>query len=241
MGVLIQSELIKGRRTFGKRCIFIFTFAVVMLSVFLMGGNFTQIGAFNWWCMILLPVSLALLCTNVIVSEKKYHYFNVLVLPKPKDRIWLAKIVTVLLYLLAAHTLIFVFTTIAGLLFGAQYPIWRGVCAAFVLTWTIAWQIPLGMFLAVRFHSSVTLIASIGFNVICSSQNIAGGELWFIPFAIPTRLMAPIIGVNPNGVPLEANSPLHNTNVFLPGLIITMILFVVVSLITSMWFKLRSE
>ena len=241
MGALIQSELIKGRRTFGRRCIFIFTLAIALFSSILMGGNLTQIGAYNWWYMILLPVSLALLCTNVIESEKRNHYFNILVLPKPKERIWQAKILTVLLYLLAANTLIFVFTSIGGYIFGAQYPVWRGICAAIVLTWTVAWQIPLGMFLAVRFHSSVTLIAFIGLNVICSGQPIAGGNMWYIPYAIPARLMAPIIGVNPNGIPLEANSPLQSTNVILPGLIITLILFVVVSLITSMWFIRRSE
>jgi len=38
--------------------------------------------------------------------------------------------------------------------------------------------------------------------------------------------MAPILGLNPNGLPLDVTSPLNNKTVLLPGLLITGCLFV---------------
>ena len=38
--------------------------------------------------------------------------------------------------------------------------------------------------------------------------------------------MAPILGLNPNGLALDVTSPLSNRNVLLPGILITVCLFV---------------
>lgn len=241
MGSLIKSEYIKGKRSFGRKSLFIFPLVVTCLAIVLMGGQLTQIGALNWWYMMFLPATIALVSTNSITVEKNNEFFNVDILPYAKNKVWNAKIWVGVSYIFLANMFIFLMTTISGTVFGVQYTILRGVGAAFTLTIAVAWQAPLGMFLAAKFNSSVTLITIIAANFICSIQDIAGGKAWFIPFAIPARLMAPILGINPNGVPLEASSPLQATNVILPGIFITSILFAILFISSSKWFKERKS
>lgn len=241
MKSLIQSEFIKGRRTFGRKSIMVFPLVVSLLAIFLVGGQLTQVGAYSWWYMILLPVCLSLLCMNITDEEMKSAYFNILTLPISKAKQWRAKIITVSLYILAANLFLFGFTTIGGVLLGSQYPTWVGISAALVLTATVVWQIPFTMYLAKRFHSFVAFFISIGLNIICCSQPVAGSSLWVIPFAIPARLMAPILEINPNGIPLQIDSPLHNSNVILPGILITATLFISLTIFTSKWFENRED
>lgn len=237
MGRIIQAELLKGKRSFGRKGIVLFPLLVSLMAIFLMGGQFTQIGAYNWWYMLLLPMVVSLICNNLIDSDKRLSFFNVNVLPISPVKIWQGKIWTGVLYLVFGNGLVFGLTTLSGLIFSAQYPIWRGIAAGIILTVTWAWQIPFGLFLADRFHSVVTFLSILFLNFFCSSQTIAGGDLWYLPFAIAPRLMAPIIGINPNGVPLEAGSPLYDTNVIAPGVIFTIILFIGSYYLTTKWFS----
>lgn len=238
---LIKSEMIKGRRSFGRKALLYFPLLVTLMAVALMGGQLTQVGAYNWWYMMFLPICVALTCINLTAPEKQLHFYNIAVLPITKAKVWGSKVATGCLYLLVSNLFVFGFTTLSGFLFGAQYPLLRGIAAALVLTLTWAWQIPFGMFLSTRFNSAVTFLGILGLNIICSFQDIAGGKLWYIPFAIPARLMAPILGINPNGVPMSPQSPLHDFSVVLPGLIITIMLFVITVLLTNAWFNGRSE
>ncbi|MGM0214879.1 lantibiotic immunity ABC transporter MutE/EpiE family permease subunit [Enterococcus sp. AZ109] len=241
MGKLIYAEYIKGRRSFGRRSLFFFPLLIALLAIFLMGGQFTQIGAYNWWYMTLLPTVTALVCINLINPDKRWAFFNLAVLPVAQTKIWQAKLWTGCSYLLVANFIVFGLTTLSGLLFGGQYPLWRGLAAGIVLTLTWLWQIPLGMFLATRFHSIATFLSLLGLNIVFSIQDFAGGSLWFIPFAIAPRLMAAILGINPNGVPMTADSPLHDTRVILPGLVISLILFLIFSWLTTKWFGNRRD
>lgn len=241
MNRLIKAEYIKGRRSFGRKSLVAFPLLVATMAIVLMGGQFSQIGAFNWWYMILLPTLMGLVCINLTEPEKRNGFFNVSVLPVAKGKIWLAKALAGCSYLLGANMVVFVLTAVSGSMFGAQYKLWQGLAAAFALTLACAWQIPLWMFISTRLSSVAALLGALIVNVLCSSQPMAGGRLWFVPFAIPARLMAPILGVNPNGVPMQPDSPLWDTGVILPGLLIASVLFVAVLYATGRWFNGRSD
>jgi len=238
---LIKSEIIKGRRSFGRRGLVFFPLLAALMAIALMGGKFTQVGAYNWWYMMFLPTVVALACINLTGPEKRMQFFNVAILPMPKGNVWLAKVWAGCCYIFTGNLIVFGLTTLSGIFFGSQYPILPGIAAALVLTVTWAWQIPLGMFLSSRLNSTVAFLGILGVNVICSTQNIAGGSLWFIPFAVPARLMASILGINPNGVPMVPDSPLYDSSVVLPGILITAALFIISMLLTKKWFNVRSE
>lgn len=241
MQSLIKSEYIKGRRSFGRISLWAFPLLVALMATLMMGGRLSHMAAYNWWYMIILPTLVALVCINLTGPEKRQQFFNVSVLPISKAKIWDAKALAGCSYVLLANLLVFGVTSITGLVFEEQYSALNGIAAAFVLTAVMAWQIPLGLFVSARFSSSLTLIGMLGFNLIFSIQDFAGGSLWFIPFSIQARLMAPILGINPNGIPLEAGSLLHDTSVILPGLLITAVLFAALLLVTRKWFGNRGE
>lgn len=237
---LMRAEYIKGRRSFGRRSLIIFPLFVLVLSVVLMSGQLTQMGAYNWWYMLMGPIVIALVCVNLTGPEKQMDFFNISCLPIPHKKTWLAKIAVGCSYVFAANIVVFGLSALAGLIFGAQFPVERGLLACLILTITWLWQIPLGMFLSVKFNSTVTFLMIFGANLVCSVQTIAGGDFWMIPFAIAARLMTPTLGINPNGVALADTSPLNDVSVILPGLLITLVLFVVGVLVTKVWFEKRS-
>lgn len=239
MTQLIYSEYIKGKHTPVRKLLFLLPLLVSLMAAFLMRGQLTQIGAYNWWYMMLLPTIVALFCAQLIQSEKKIGYFNLEILPYSRKLLWQAKISIACLYLLTSSLVLFGLTTIFGFIFGAQLSISQGLLACIILTITWIWQIPLALFLSAKFNSTTTFISIIGLNLILSIQDFSGGPLWFIPFSITPRLMAAIIAVNPNGVPLSSTSDLHNTTVVLPGILITICLFILLSWLTTKWFNNR--
>lgn len=238
---LVQAELIKGRHSFGRRCMILFPMIATFFSIFLMSGELSQIAAYNWWYVLLLPAAVAFLAIGLINNEKRIAFIQLKTLPISSQKIWLAKIIAGCTYLFLMNAILFGFTTVAGIFFGSQYPIWRGLVAGLVLTITWGWQIPLGMWLVTKFNSTIAFLSLFAVNTICSLQDIAGGQLWLIPFAIPSRLMAAIIGINPNGVPLSADSPLWHTNVIFPGITITIALFILITGLTLKVFDGSSE
>ena len=78
----------------------------------------------------------------------------------------------------------------------------------------------------------ISVVCNLGIAVVCAVEKV-----WWIPFAIPSRLMCPIIGVMPNGLPVESNSIFSNSNVIIPGLIITIALYFIVSYVTGVIFE----
>ena len=222
MRQLVAAEWIKGRHSFVRSGLWLLPLLVCVLAIVLMGGQLVQVGAFNWWYVMLLPAFVALFCTQLAGQEKRAAWFNVLALPVAPVKVWRAKIYMGCGYLLAANLAVFVFTSIAGLVFGAQYAAWRGLAAALVLTVAFAWQVPLGLLLAARLGPVAAFLGILLPNILFSSQPFAGGTFWLLPFSIPARLMAPLLGVNPNGVPLQAGSPLLGPWVLLPGLFVAL-------------------
>ena len=56
------------------------------------------------------------------------------------------------------------------------------------------------------------------------------------PYSFGARLTIPILGVLPNGLIAEQGDSLLSGNVILPGIVISVLLFIALSLITANWF-----
>lgn len=125
-----------------------------------------------------------------------------------------------------------------GALLGITVPFSKALIGSQVLFVSLAWQIPFFLFISEKmgtfFTIMLSLIGNIGFGIFFSPT-----KLWMVPFAIPARLMCPIIKVLPNGLPLEAGHPLGDGRVVLPGMLITVALYFIISFITTIWFNRR--
>ncbi len=233
---MIKAENLKQKRTFQKVLIWLAPTITLLLAFAMVGGTNLQVGGYNWWYVFILPAGMALICALVINNDstRKFHgLFSVIV---DKDKIWYSKIILCTIYLLVTCLIFFVEISLVGFLFGNTIAVKDSFIASVTLFVTCAWQIPLFMYIAMKFKVGITvlisLICNFGIAAVCAVKSI-----WWIPFAIPARLMCYIIGILPNGLIVEAGTYEFSIGVVVIGLVITVALYVVVSVLTGRWFK----
>mgnify|MGYP002348805863 FL=1 len=180
---------------------------------------------------------LTLICVSVVEKDKKkINYRGILCLPVNPQKIWIGKIgVCVFLYFVSC-IVSFVGVTSVGLVFGSSIPLTQSAAGSVLLFITFLWQIPLCMFLTDKVGLSPTVFINLASNIICVLFD-AKTSFWWIPYAIPARLMCPVIKVLPNGLSVPANDPLLSTSVILPGVLVTLILFIALSVLTALFYR----
>ena len=228
------SEYQKLKRTFTKKLVWLAPIVTMLLCAILGLGDMFQNGSYNQWSSFILPCMLTLICVSVIEKDKKkMNYRGILSLPINPEKIWVGKIgVCVFLYFVSC-IVFFVGVTLGGLVFGISISLIQSAAGSVLLFITFLWQIPLCMFLTDRLGMFITVCINLAGNITCGIF-AAKTSFWWIPYAIPLRLMCPVIKVLPNGLSVPANDPLLSTSVILPGILITLILFIVLSVLTAL-------
>lgn len=204
----------------------------IVISYILMGAGYIQIASYNWWYILFLPFIFTLISASMVSRERKYNYHGLFAITKNKEKIWYAKIGTATIDLVVACGLFCIFTILCGIVFGQQISIVDNILASLLLIITFAWQIPLFMLITLRFHTFVSIIISVICNLVIACI-CAVESYWWIPFAIPARLMCPVIKVLPNGLRMDANDPLTQSSVIWFGILITAILYIIMSIVSA--------
>lgn len=225
---MIKAELLKQKNTFHKRLVWMAPIITILLAFLLMGGGYIQNGSYNWWYIFMLPGALTMISSFIIVNEKKGNFHGLFTVLIDVKKLWYSKIVACTIYLALTSLIFFLSITILGFIFGNKISIVNSLIASILLFILFLWQIPLWMFVSMKINTGFSVICSIicncGVSAICAIKPI-----WWIPFAIPARVMIPVIGVLPNGLNVEANSNLINANVIPIGVIIAIGLYLVLS------------
>ncbi|MCI5773003.1 MAG: lantibiotic immunity ABC transporter MutE/EpiE family permease subunit [Erysipelotrichaceae bacterium] len=232
----VQVELLKLKKGFAYKLIIILPFIVIGLDLVLMQGLYFMEGSYNWWYTLFLPGILSMIISFDMVKEKKHNYHGLFALCIDKSRLWLSKIIVFSWLLLMMNLLFFLVTATVAWLLGLQVELIRYLAASLILVITNLFWIPLLMYLANKFGSFIAIFFSLLFNFV-GGILFAGSKLWLMIFAIPARVMCAIIHVLPNGIPVTADNPLCDPKVILPGIIISLLSFGVLSLFGSMAFN----
>jgi lantibiotic transport system permease protein len=234
----IKSEFLKQKHRFNLKLLWLSPFIVVALVIILMGGRYFMEGAYNWWYTMILPGTLSMIVAFTVSAEKKHNRHGLFAVSTNKKKLWISQFVMNTILLLITNLIFFIVISIVGTILGVSIPFLNSFLASFVLFLTFAWQIPLFMYISEKMGSFFSIILSLfcnmGFGIF-----FAATRLWYVPFAIPARLMCPIIKVLPNGLPLEAGNHLGDTSVIFIGIMITVALYFIFSLITTAWFNHR--
>ncbi|PKU53192.1 lantibiotic immunity ABC transporter MutE/EpiE family permease subunit [Lysinibacillus fusiformis] len=239
MIAIMKAEKLKWKRTFIAKLLWLTPLVTLLISAVLMGGVYFQIGAYNWWYTLLLPGALTICCALVVEKDKKIKYHSILALPLDLKKIWLGKIVSLSIWLLLITIIFFGGITAGGRLFGYSLPIASSLLSTFVIFLTFLWQIPLCLFLAAKLGTYLTILLNVVANIL-GIVAFADGELWYYyPFAIGARLLCSTLGILPNGLPVPQGSPLLDKGVILPGLLIALVWFMMISFLTAKWFQKR--
>lgn len=235
---LIHAEHRKLAHTFGKKLPFLVPVLNLLLALWLTGGmgKYLPASAWNWWYIMLLPGMMSVFCYLCVKKDKKIKYFHVFTLQIAPGKSWMAKIIYCILGMLFSNLVTFLGTWVGGILFGTTILPFSGFAGACLLSITYAWSIPLFLFLSDRYGMFASIFSGI-ILPMASVFTIADGNLWWIiPSSIPIRLMCPVLGILPNGLPVESGSRLGSGNVILPGMILAMLWFLLLTILTGVWF-----
>lgn len=231
-----QAEMLKQKRSFNKVLLWLAPLITVLIALVLMNGNYLQTGAYNWWYILLLPGGLSMFSAFVVTKERRKNRHGLFGVVVNKKKLWLAQIFVCAHFLFVTCLFFFGFITIAGMVFGQEISILESFIASVMLFITFAWQIPLWMYVSERLGAFIAIIFSLVCNfviaVICAVESF-----WWIPFAIPARLMCACIRVLPNGLPIEIGNELADKGVILPGVLIATGLFIVLTWFTKACFE----
>lgn len=232
MSKYLKSEILKQKRSFNGKVFWAVPVICVATAFLIMAGNFILPSAYNWWYVLFLPFTFMYISASLVSKEKKHNYHGLFAVSADKKQLWYAKIIAATLYLMLACLCFCALCLICGGFYGMMIPAGRIITASLLLAVTFAWQIPFFMFLALKLNMYVCILVSIICNFVIACD-FAVKSSWWIPFCIPARIMCPVINVLPNGLPMEEGNPLGNTHVIWIGLIITIILYGVFSVISA--------
>ncbi|HHV30382.1 MAG TPA: lantibiotic immunity ABC transporter MutE/EpiE family permease subunit [Clostridium sp.] len=230
---IIKSEFQKSKRTTINKFALITPLFTLLICVLWGGG---QNGAYNWWYVMFLPGMLSIISAQVITREKSLSYKGVLLYPQSKASVWVGKIIYVSI-LLAFSSLIFaVGIEVIGFLFGSTIPLKANMLATVILILTFLFTIPVSLFLTVQFNMFVAVLFNIGMTMIGVVSFGTNSILKFSPYAASSALMVPILHILPNGLPVQADSPLINGDLIVTDTIINIIVFIILTILTTVWF-----
>lgn len=246
---VIQAEFLKYKRTFTRKlilCAPLFFLVLALLVKLVMPDQ--SMGAwhyllsvvYNWWPMMFIPVGMALFAALVQVQEKKAgNYRNLRAHNVSPFSIWFAKIIVMAVHSFLATLVLMASALASGLLMADGNIPWSQLFAGGMLIWLVSLPIiPLQLMAAVW----KGLFASMGLGIIGFFWGVSAApnaDWMFVPWSWATRLMAPIVGVHPNGVSLQPGDPLLDASVIPIGICISIAAFALFSCLSALWFSRR--
>jgi lantibiotic protection ABC transporter permease subunit, MutE/EpiE family len=249
MSKMIASELLKYKRSFAGKLALIapmfFGVYGLVLHLYLpeqasLSWDLLLSMVFNWWPVLFVPLGIALLCTLAENREKRAgNYRSIYSNNISLSKLWFSKIVAVGLYMLLSSVVLMIVVLALGYWKAEGTLPLLSIVEASLLIWLLACSlIPLHLFLAARFGVFAGLISGVAAMLLGVLS--APESYWlFVPWSWATRLMAPVIGVHPNGVTLSPGDPLLDASVIPIGIGASLLFLVLSALITGFWFARR--
>lgn len=231
---LIKAEFQKSKRTTINKFVLITPLFTLLLCVLWGGG---QNGAYNWWYTMFLPGMLAIISAQVITREKTLSYKGVSLYPNSKGSVWLAKILYISILLIITSLIFMVGIEVIGILFGSTIPLKANMFATAILILTLLFTIPISLFITVQLNMFVAILFNITMSIIGVVSFGTNSILEFSTYGTSSALMVPVLHVLPNGLPVPDNSPLLNGNLIVRDTVINTIVFIILAILTSIWFK----
>lgn len=231
---IVKAEFLKSKRTSTNKFI-VFTPLFTLLICVLWGGG--QNGAYNWWYVTFLPGMLSIISAQVITREKGLSYKGIFLYPKSKVSIWLGKMLYVTILFILSSILFMFGIELVGFLFGYTIPFQANMLATLILILTFLFTIPINLFLTVQFNMFVAVLFNVGMTMFGVVSYGTESFVQYLPYGTSSALMVPILHILPNGLPASENSTLLNGHSIIGDTVISVLVFIVLAILTSIWFK----
>lgn len=163
-------------------------------------------------------------------AGEKDKILSLMTIPTDRRKLLLGKIIYIGYMILFSNVIVFAGATLGGFLLTTHVPVGGALIAVLFLTVSELWEIPVALFLSERFGMIVNLFVCLFITV--SGVVISQTRIWYVLVsAIPMRMMCPLLHVLPNGLAAEAGNPLLDTGVIVPGMCLSIIWFVFVTVL----------
>lgn len=246
---LVHGELRKTKRTWLRRLVVLGPLSMLLLTLpikLLMpylefSWELHLYQGYNWWPVLFIPIGTALLATLAAAMERKNRFLPMRLSPLAPGKIWIAKVAALSLLSLATFLILILFVLFSGLLVAQGDIPWKKIIiGGLVMWWASLPLIPLQLGIASGTHPALSLGA--GFGGLLAGVLAAPKQYWvLIPWSWPIRLMSPIIGVHPNGLPLEVGDPLWDPSVIGIGLALSLASYLTFTLVSGLWFNRKED
>lgn len=237
---IVKAEYLKTRRTIGMKMVLVFPVIVFTMAYFFTIGmtNAYSESVWNWWYTLLLPGMLSVFSYLTVTREKKTRYYNLMTLATDRRKLMFGKIIFMVLITLVANVIVFAGATLGGILLSTSVPVGGAIAAVLILTIVQMWEIPFFLFLSERFGMITDLVVCL--FISAAGTVIAATSKWFFfVSAIPMRLLCPLLHIMPNGLHAEVGDPMLNSSVILPGIVISLVWFILGTVLYLNWFNKR--
>lgn len=224
----LYSEWLKHKKSFVLKLLIIMPVVTVLLAVLMMAGNYVQMLAYNWWYLLFLPFVVSYTSAQIIRRDEKKNFHGLFGVMEEKKNLILGKTAVCTLYLGITNVVFGIYVGVVGLLFGKQITMPHNLMAVIILMLTLVWQIPFSFLLALKCNA----VFAVMINVVCNiffACAFAEGSLWWIPFAVPARMMCITLGILPNGLLAEDVSIFGGYMTVASGIGVSVLLYVIFS------------
>lgn len=237
---IVQSEILKFKHTFSIKLIFFAPFTTLLLGYFLSGSS-VQYAAYNWWCTIIFPMTISIWCADIMKREKNTEFQNILCLPIHLGKLWIGKNFSIIIFLFVTNFLMWAGCSVFGYFTIMNITPLNGMAGCIFLFLTYIWQVPFIMFLSDKTGYLSAILLSFTGNILLFSVGV--GKTWFFLnlYTIPSRIVCPFFGIYPNGLILENDSHLRNTDCILPAVIISLVLAILILVTSTILFSKRGN
>ncbi|MFD9961244.1 hypothetical protein [Amycolatopsis sp. NPDC058986] len=175
---------------------------------------------------VLIPMTAALLSAlSVRADQDAWRLLLSYAVPRPR---YLLGKFAALAVLTGVSTVILAVLLSGGAALNGQLGAGFGtIVAACFLPWLAGLATTaLALVVAVMWGLGPTI--AVGVAGMLSGMLVSDKDWWYaIPFAWPMRVILPLAGIGPNGVPLRADSPLRDHGVILPAVALSAVLLAV--------------
>jgi lantibiotic protection ABC transporter MutE/EpiE family permease subunit len=243
---ILRTEHLKFKRTFAKRLALFTPFLFILISQITKLYLPDEIGPwelllyqiYNWWPVLFVPLGTALLASLAQQKEKRAgNLQNLRIHPVSVPALWTGKIAVLACHTLLSSGILAGSLLLAGLIVAGGAIPWSQIVTGALLIWlTSLALIPIQLWAAA--WKGTLFSMAVGFAGLIAGVLAAPTPHWvYVPWSWPTRLMAPVVGVHPNGVPLDAGDPLLEPSVIPVGILLGITAFLLFTWITALWFK----
>lgn len=189
---------------------------------------------FNWWPLIWVPFGIAILAAHSMMLDKPLLR-GLRSRPVSPALLYLGKLLVLAIHFLASSLLLIALTLLSGVLLLKGATPWGTVITASLLIWVTALPlVALMLWFALLGGYVLPIVVSLVGPL--SGAVMAVQSSWMLnPWAWPLRVVIPVVGVHPNGVPLEAGDPLLQTPM-VPVVLVSLIAFILFAALGAVWF-----